>query len=103
MISSLTGSLLIEILKLGNFTPVILALELEDFNLLVEVSSLKSEISINVTLLGIVLVKTKALEVTVIEKTLLSGQFLLQIVALLVPIQIECSVTIVVKILKSSR
>jgi hypothetical protein len=85
VLSGLADSLLVHVLELADLAPVVLSLEFEDLNFLVKVSGLQAEVAVDVALLGVVLVETEALEVAVVQQSLLPGQLLLQIMALLVP------------------
>lgn len=85
LLGCLPHSVLVEILQLLDLPPVVLSLQLEHLDLLVEICGLKSQLSVAVALLGVVLVQSEGLEMSVVEETLLSRKFLLQIVALLVP------------------
>jgi hypothetical protein len=87
LISSLSDTVLVEILQFSNLSKVVLSLELEDLNLLLKVSGLKSEISINIALLSVILVQSEGFEVAVVKKAFLAGQLLLKVHRLLIPIE----------------
>jgi len=56
LIGGFSDAALIKILKLGNLSEIVLSLELENFDLFFKVSSLKSEVSIDIALLCVILV-----------------------------------------------
>ena len=87
LISSLSDTVLVEILQFSNLSKVVLSLELEDLNLLLKVSGLKSEISINIALLSVILVQSEGFEVAVVKQAFLAGQLLLKVHRLLIPIE----------------
>lgn len=89
LVGGLAYAALVEVLELLDLPPVVLALQLVDLDLLVEVGGLESQLGVSVALLGVVLVQAQALEVSVVEQALLARELLLQVVALLVPTMIN--------------
>ena len=87
LISSLSDTVFVEILQFSNLSKVVLSLELEDLNFLLKVSGLKSEISINIALLSVILVQSEGFEVAVVKQAFLAGQLLLNVHRLLIPIE----------------
>jgi hypothetical protein len=77
LVGCLSHSVFVEVLQLLDLPPVVLSLQLQHLNLLVEVGCLESQLRVPVALLGVIFIKPEALEVSVVEETLLSRQLLL--------------------------
>ena len=67
LLGCLPHSVFVKVLQLLYLSPVILSLQLQHLNLLIEVCCLQSQLSIAVSFLGVVLVQSEGLEVSVIE------------------------------------
>ena len=72
LIRSFADTLLVELLQLCNLAPIVLPLKLQNLDFLIEISGLKAKLYVHISLLGIVLVQAKALEMTIVKKALLS-------------------------------